>query len=154
TTPPNNWDSMTYHLTRAVEWLQRGGIQYIPDATTERINALQPGSELLILWTFAFLHGDTVAALPQLLAQLACLVAVYAIARGIGFRRAPSAFAALMTATLTEIALQSVTTQNDLTAASFVAAAAALIVGRSRPEVALAALAVGLALGTKLTAVF
>ena len=97
-TPPNNWDSMSYHLPRAVEWLQRARVEYVPDAPTERMNALQPGSELEILWTFAFLAGDTAAALPQLLAELASLVGVYAIARRIGFGRPDSLFASLLAA--------------------------------------------------------
>ena len=153
-TPPNNWDSMSYHLPRAVEWLQRGAVEYVPDPPTDRINAYQPGSELEILWTLAFLGRDTVAALPQLFAELASLVGIYAIARRIGFARPDSVFASLVAATLTQVALQSVTTQNDLLSASFVLAAAALILGRSRAEVVLAGLAIALALGTKLTAVY
>ena len=153
-TPPNNWDSMSYHLPRAVEWLQRGAVVYVPDPPTDRINAYQPGSELEILWTLAFLGRDTMAALPQLFAELASLVAIYAIARRIGFARPDSVFASLLAATLTQVALQSVTTQNDLASASFVVAAAALILGRTRTEVLLAGLAIALALGTKLTAVY
>jgi hypothetical protein len=53
--------------------------------------------------------------------------------------------------TLTVVALESVTTQNDLVEASFVAAAVALALGRARAETALAGLALGLAAGTKLT---
>ena len=153
-TPPNNWDSMSYHLPRAAEWLQRARVEYVPDPPTERINALQPGSELEILWTLAFLGRDTAAALPQLLAEVASLVGVYAIARRIGFGRPDSVFASLLAGTLTQVALQSVTTQNDLLAASFVVAAAALVLGRSRAEVVLAGLALALALGTKLTAAY
>ena len=153
-TPPNNWDSMSYHLPRAVEWLQRGRIEYVPDAATERMNALQPVGELEILWTLAFMDGDAAAALPQLVAGLASLVGVYAIARRLGFGRPDSLFASLLTATLTQVALQSVTTQNDLLVASFVTASAALVLGRSRTEVVFAGLALGLALGTKLTAAY
>jgi hypothetical protein len=153
-TPPNNWDSMSYHLPRAVEWLQRGAVEYVPNAATERMNALQPVGEIEILWTLAFLGRDTVAALPQLFAEFASLVGIYAIARRIGFGRPDSAFAALLAATLTQIALQAVTTQNDLLSASFVVAAAALVLGRSRAEVILAAVAFALALGTKLTAAY
>jgi 4-amino-4-deoxy-L-arabinose transferase-like glycosyltransferase len=153
-TPPNNWDSMSYHLPRAAEWLQRGRVEYVPDPPTERMNATQPGSELEILWTLAFLGRDTAAALPQLFAELASLVCVYSIARRVGFGRPDSMFAALLAATLTQVALQSVTTQNDLLSASFVLAAAALILGGSRAEVVLAGLALALALGTKLTAVY
>src|SRR5206468_2571294 len=69
------------------------------------------------------------------------------------FAPAPSAFAALLVATLSEVALQAATTQNDLVAASLVAAAAYFLIGSTSAEIALAGLAVGLALGTKLTVV-
>jgi hypothetical protein len=153
-TPPNNWDSMSYHLPRAVEWLQRARIEYVPDAPTERMNAFQPASEIEILWTLAYLGRDTAAALPQLVAEIASLVGIYAIARRIGFARPDAAFASLLAATLTQVALQSVTSQNDLLAASFVVASAALILGRSRIEVGLAGLGLALALGTKLTSAY
>jgi hypothetical protein len=153
-TPPNNWDSMTYHLVRAVEWLQRGRVGYVPQPATERVNALQPNAEIEVLYTFAFLHRDTLAALPQLTAELASLVAVYGIARRLAFRPAPAALAALLTATLTEVALESVTTQNDLVAASFVAACAYFLLGDGLVDDGLAGLAFAIAVGTKLTAVF
>jgi hypothetical protein len=153
-TPPNNWDSMTYHLSRAAAWYQQGAVDYLPWAHTDRQNAFPPNSEILVLFTFAFLGRDTVAAAPQFLAELALLVGVYGIARRLGFSRGSAAFAALVFATLPQVALQSVTTQNDLLVSSFVVGAAYLILGRNRRELALAGLAIGLALGTKLTAVF
>lgn len=152
-TPPNNWDSMTYHLSRAAGWLQRHGVEYLP-AHTERQNAFQPNAEMLILWTFSFLSRDTFAAAPQLLAELALAAAVYGIGRRIGFSRPAALLPALLTPTLTEIALQSVTTQNDLVAASFVLACAYFALGRSRLDLALAGATLGLALGTKLTSAF
>ena len=93
------------------------------------------------------------AALPQWFARWP-LVGIYAIARRIGFDRADSLFAALLSATLTQVALQSVTTQNDLFSASFIVAAAALIIHGSRAEVLLAGLGIALALGTKLTTAY
>jgi dolichyl-phosphate-mannose-protein mannosyltransferase len=149
-TPPNNWDSMSYHLSRAAAWYQRQRVEYIP-TRNERQNAFQPNSEMEILYTFSFVGSDTAAAATQLLAELALLLGVYGCARRLGSTRAASLLAALLTATLTEIAVQSVTTQNDLLAASFVVAAACLALGQSRAELALAGVAAGLALGTKLT---
>ena len=135
-TPPNNWDSMSYHLPRAAEWLQRARVEYVPDPPTERINALQPGSELEILWTFAFLGRDTAARCRSSFAEVASLVGVYAIAAADRVRPARLRCShRCSSATLTQVALQSVTTQNDLLAASFVVAAAALVLGRSRVEV-------------------
>ena len=149
-TPPNNYDSLTYHLTRAVAWLQQGHVGYF-EATTARANAFPPNGEIGILFTLAFLGRDSLAALPQLLAELAVLVAVYGLARRIGFSRAASLLAALLTATLSEFALQSVTTQNDLIVASFVAAAAFFVADGRRRLLPLAGMAAALAVGTKLT---
>ena len=149
-TPPNNWDSMSYHLSRAAGWYQRHRIEYFP-THTERENAFQPNAEMEILYTFAFVGRDTAAAATQLLAELSLLAGVAGCARRLGFSRAGALFAALLTATLSEIALQSVTTQNDLVAASFLVSAACLLLGSARNELLLAGVAVGLALGTKLT---
>jgi hypothetical protein len=145
--PPNNYDSLTYHLPRVVAWLQQGHIGYF-DAATQRANAFPGAAELGILYTVALLGRDTLAALPQLMAELAVLVCVFGTARRLGFGRPAALFAALLTATLSEIALQSVTTQNDLVVASFVAAAVYFVLADELP---LAGLAVGLAVGTKLT---
>lgn len=152
-TPPNNWDSMTYHLSRAAGWLQRHAVEYLP-AHTERQNAFQPNAEILVLWTMSFLSADTLATVPQLLAGLALALGVYGIGRRLGFARPAALLPALLAPTLTEIALQSVTTQNDLLAAGFVVACAYFALGRTRLDGALAGVALGLALGTKLTSAF
>ena len=150
--PPNNWDSMTYHLARAAAWYQHGSVGYLPGANTERLNIFPPNAEIATLYTLALVHGDRLAALPQYLAGLACLVACYALARRIGFTRSASLFAALLLGSLSQVVLQSTTTQNDLILASFVAAAAVFVLDGSRRGLALAGLAIGLAVGTKTTA--
>jgi 4-amino-4-deoxy-L-arabinose transferase-like glycosyltransferase len=152
-TPPDNVDALTYHLPRAVEWLNRGRLDYFP-ANSARENAFPLDAELGVLYTFVFAHRDTFAALPQFLAELAIIVTVHGSARRLGFRSSSAAFAALLTATLSEISLQAVTAQNDLVVASFVLAAVFFLLGRQRKELPLVALALGLAVGTKLTAVF
>jgi dolichyl-phosphate-mannose-protein mannosyltransferase len=153
TTPPNNWDSLTYHLSRAAAWLQQGAVDYFP-SHTERANVFPPNAEIEIAYTLAFVGRDTFAAAPQFLAELASVVAVYGCARRLSFAPSASLFGALMFATLTQVALQSVTTQNDLVATSFVVSAAYFVLGRSSTELMFAGLAVGLAVGTKLTVIF
>lgn len=152
-TPPNNYDSFAYHLARAAEWNQRGVVDYYP-AHSESVNAPQPNAQMLTLHGFALADRDTFAVLPQLVAELACLVAVFGIAIRLGLPAAASAFAALLVATLPQVVLQSVAAQNDLLTASFLAAALYFTLGRARVELALVGLAVGLALGTKATAAF
>jgi Dolichyl-phosphate-mannose-protein mannosyltransferase len=150
---PNNWDSMSYHLSRAAAWYQHGMIGHIP-AHTERENAFPPNGEVLSLFTMIFAHTDRFTALPQLVSELALLVAIFGISRRLGFNRSEAAFASLIFATLSEVALQATTTQNDLVVAACTVVAAYFLLGRNRVEIALAGLAIALALGTKLTAVF
>jgi hypothetical protein len=149
-TPPNNWDSMHYHLARVAAWHAQHDLGYFPTHNAIE-NVYPPNAELLVLWTVTFLGRDVLAALPQLLASLATAVSVFAIARRLGYERRAAAFSALLFPTLTIVALESVTTQNDLLEASFVAAAVALALGRTRAETALAGVALGLAAGTKFT---
>ena len=151
-TPPNNGDSLTYHLTRAAAWLRDGGVYRIPNAQPEE-NDFPPNAEIQILYSFAFLKRDTAAALTQWFAQIALIVGIYGCARRLGFGRPASLFAALLTPTLSLVALESMTTQNDLVVASYVVAAAYFVRSNRSDEIVLFGLALGLAVGTKVTAV-
>jgi hypothetical protein len=152
-TPPNNDDSLVYHLSRAAAWCQRHRVGYF-DGHSQRQNGSAPNAEILILLTFVFTHGDRLAAAWQWLAQLATLASIYVIGLRLGLTRAEAAFAALLFATTAQPALQASTTQNDLVAASLAAAAVAFLATSERRRYELAALALALALGTKLTVAF
>jgi Glycosyltransferase family 87 len=151
TVPANNWDSLTYHLVRAAAWVQHGGVYWIPNAPTDRINEFQPLAEQEILYLFAGTGSGALFAVPQFLAELAILAAVYGSARRLGFEARASACAMFLLATFSLIALESSTAQNDLVAASFPVAAACLLLGRTDIEAALAGVAVAYGLGAKLT---
>ena len=151
TVPANNWDSLTYHLARAAAWAQHGGIFWIPNAPTGRLNEFQPLAEQEILYLLVATGSGALFALPQYLAELAILVAVYGIARRLGFEVRAAACSAFLLATFTLVALEATTAQNDLVAASFPAVAACLVLGSGGLEWGLAGAAVGLGLGAKLT---
>jgi len=151
TAPANNWDSLTYHLSRAVAWMQHGGVYRIPNAPTPRMNEYQPLAEQQILYLFVAVGSGALLALPEYLAQLAILVAVYGTARRLGFDVRAAACSAFLFATFSLVALESATAQNDLVAASFPIVAACLLLGSARLEPALAGIAVGLGIGAKLT---
>ena len=151
TAPANNWDSLTYHLTRVAAWMQHGGLYRIPNAPTPRMNEYQPLAEQQILYLFVSVGSGALFAVPQYLAQLAILVAVYGAARRLGFEPRAAAAGALLLATFSLVVLESTTPQNDLVAASFPIAAACLLLGNDRLGPALAGVAVGLGLGAKLT---
>jgi hypothetical protein len=152
--PPNNWDSLTYHLTRAADWAQHGGVHWIGNAPTDRINEFQPLAEQQVLLLFVTSGRAALFALPQWLAGLAAVVAVFGVAARLGFAPRAAAFAALLFASFPLVALESSTAQNDLIAAALPIAAAALVLGGSQAEVTLAGVALGLALGVKLTTAY
>jgi hypothetical protein len=152
--PPNNWDSLTYHLTRAADWAQHGGVHWIGNAPTDRINEFQPVAEQQVLLLFVTSGRAALFALPQWLAGLAAVIGVFGVAARLGFAPRAAAFAALLFATFPLVVLESSTAQNDLIAAALPIAAAALVLGGSRAELTLAGVALGLALGVKLTTAY
>ena len=151
TVPPNNADSLAYHLAKAAAWAQHGGYYWIPNAPTVRMNAFQPLAEQQIFFLFVATGRGALYALPQFLAELAILVAVYGTARRLGFEVRAAACSAFLLATFSLVALESTTAQNDLVAASFPAVAACLLLGTGRLEPALAGAAAAFGLGAKLT---
>jgi hypothetical protein len=152
TAPADNWDSLTYHLSRVVAWIQHEGIYRIPHAQTPRMNEYQPLAEQQILYLFVATGRGALFALPQYLAQAAILLAIYGASRRLGFSPRPAAYASFLFAMFSLAALQATTSQNDLVAASFPAVALCLLLGSGRVlEPALAGAAVGIGLGAKLT---
>jgi hypothetical protein len=149
--PPNNWDSLAYHLARAADWKQHGGIHWIANAPSGRDNEFQPLAEQEILFLFVAAGSGALFALPQFLAQLAILVAVYGASRRLGFERLAAVRGTVVLATFGAVALQATTAQNDLVAASFPIVAACLLLGGGDVEAVLAGVALGMGLGAKLT---
>jgi Dolichyl-phosphate-mannose-protein mannosyltransferase len=154
TTPATNIDELWYHLARAAAWLHHGGLYQIPGGNAAE-NDYPPNAEIGVLYGFAFLHRDTFACIPQLVAQASLVVVIFGLARRIGSSVAGALFAGLLMLTLSDVALEAMTALNDIVVASFAGAAAYFVVaGKSPAHLGLAGVAVGLALGTKYTAFF
>jgi hypothetical protein len=153
-TPQNNWDSLTYHLTRAALWRQEHGVSYIADAYDQRLNANPPNAELAVTAILELGRSERLTGVVQLGAWIACAAGVAAIARRVGLSRKEALFGALLFVLLPIVLLQASTTQNDLITAALLVAATTFVTGSSRGHLVLAALACGLAAGTKVTAVY
>jgi len=153
-TAPNTWDSLVYHLTRAALWRQDGAIGYVEEPFDDRLNANPPNAEIALTFVLELTRDERFAGFVQLFAALACVVGAYALSRRVGLAALEAAFGALLLLTLPIVVLQASTTQNDLVVAALLLAATVFVVGQSRAELGLAALATALAMGTKVTAVF
>lgn len=154
--PPNNWDSMMYHLSRVGHWLQQGAFYPLWNLDAVFQTAYPVNAELGLLWTVALWGTDRLAGGVQWIAALAAMVAIVGCARALGATRPAALSAALIWATLPQPLLQSSSTQNDLVvSAFFLTAIYGLLLGSRSGErgiLLLSAVALGLALGTKTTA--
>ncbi len=152
-TTPNDWDGLTYHETRALLWDQQGGIGYVPAGNDPRLNGNPPVSEIGLYLTMMLPRSERFAALTQFLALWASVVAVVLIGRRLGLSPRGAAYGGLVFATLPLVALHGASILNDVVVASFLLAAVAFLLDRGTSSLVLGAVALGLALGTKLNAV-
>jgi hypothetical protein len=154
TVPQGVEDALLYHLPRAALWKQQHAVAYVPDAPDERINAFSPNAEIETMASMILSDGDRFVTVAQLLAVLFACLAIVGVARQLGLSLRAGVFGALAFSTFTVVALQTPTALNDLVVGSLLVICAYFALGTSRTELALAALALALALGTKLTALF
>jgi hypothetical protein len=151
-TPPNDWDAMTYHLARAAFWIQQHGVGYVPESDVLRINVNPPNAEIGSLFTMLLSGGDRYVGGVQYAAAAATAVGIMGISGRVGLGHREKLFGALTFLSLPIVLLQSSTALNDLVVASFLVAATCLLLGSTRVEFGLGAVALALAVGTKFTA--
>lgn len=156
---PNNWDSMTYHLSRVVAWIRLGGVsQYATNVEPQLFQP--PGSETLIAQWQLLVGGDRMAASVQLFAFAGSAIVASLAAARLGAARFGQAVAALLVVTTPMAMMQGSSTQNDLVTAFWLLIAATLALAITEPDghaiarTLVASMAIGLAVLTKGTALF
>jgi hypothetical protein len=153
--PPNNWDSMTYHMGRVVHWIQNHSVAHYPTNIIRQLY-FAPWAEFAIMHLQILSGSDYFANLVQWFALCGCLIGVSLIAGQFGADRFRQIFAAVLGATIPMAILQSSSTQNDLVAAfwlvCFVYFSIAFLNTREKHAILAAGAALGLAILTKGTA--
>jgi hypothetical protein len=115
--PPNNWDSMTYHMSRVVNWIQNQSVAHYPTHIMRQIS-LPPGAAFLVMQAQILAGGDYFANAIQWLSYLGCIGATSLITNILfNPEYKYGLFAALVTASIPMAIMQSTTTQTDLTVA-------------------------------------
>ena len=154
---PNNWDSMTYHLSRIGYWMQYQRIGDYPGATVRQLGSL-PNGEILQALFMLPLKSDKYAFAAQWIALIGLGLAVYVGARLVTRNRPAAIIAGCAFMLLPQPVLQSTTTQNDLICAFFVLAGTVFalrgLLRSYNGELVIGALAIAVAIGTKGTAWF
>jgi 4-amino-4-deoxy-L-arabinose transferase-like glycosyltransferase len=151
-TPPNDFDTLWYHLSKAAFWRQDHAVGYVERANDLRLDVFTPGAELVSSWAMTLSGNERFAALFQLFALAATMVAVAGIARRLGLDRRAAALGAVLFASLPVVLLQASTALNDLALASFLVIVVYFLLRGTRTHLALSGLALALAVATKATA--
>lgn len=153
--PPNNYDSMTYHLPRILHWISNNSVSFYPTEIT-RQNYLMPLAEFAIMHLQILTGGDLYANLVQWVSFLVLICLGAVVAEELGLDKKLQLITAIIIATLPMAILQASSTQNDLVVSVFVMSFG-LFMLRLRANfnvenLLFAALSLGLALLTKGTA--
>lgn len=110
--PPNNWDSMTYHLPRIVMWAQNHAVAHFPTPDTRQLFSA-PFVEFVQLHLFALSQGDIFLNLVQWSAMVVSAVTASTIAGQFGLGKTGQRFAAVLVVTLPIGIMQASNTKND-----------------------------------------
>lgn len=111
--PPNNWDSMTYHLPRVEEWIQSRNLNHYY-TSNPRQTMYAPFAEILILHGRALSSSDWLMNLVQWFSFAGTIIAISKITSLLGLNTKSQLITAVFLATLPIAILESTSTQNDL----------------------------------------
>lgn len=123
--PPNTWDSMTYHMSRVLHWIQNRSLDPYPTHIMRQIY-MPPWSGLAIIQLQLLTGSDALANTVQWAAMLGSVLAVAWFARLLGAGRSGQALASTFAMTIPMGILQATSTQTDYTVTFWLVAAAAL----------------------------
>ncbi len=111
--PPNNYDSMAYHLMRQLFWMQQGSVDFYPTNSIRQL-FMPPFCEYAQLHAMILAGSDRWSNLVQTGALAATLVGVAHLARVLGAGPFGQALAALFAITNPMAFLEGSSTKNDM----------------------------------------
>lgn len=103
--PPNVWDSMEYHLPRAVLWMSQHSVQFFATPDYAQI-VFAPWAEFSMMHLDLLWGSDHFVNFVEFISYLGCLVGVMWLAKRLGAGRRGQLIAVLVTATIPEGVLE------------------------------------------------
>ncbi len=154
--PPQTWDSLSYHMSRVAHWAQDQSVAHYITGI-ERQNSMNPGGEMITLNFYVLTGGDRLATFTQWFAMLGSVVGASLIAAYLGAKKYGQWLAACLAVTVPMGIVQSSSTITDYIATVWVIIAAAetlhYLHTRNNRGLVYLGLAAGLALLTKSTTI-
>jgi len=117
--PPNNYDSLTYHLTRIEHWVQNGNVDFYPTNSSRQL-FMTPLTEYVLLHWRLLTGNDIFANLLQFVSMIFCALLSILIVGEWGGNKLAKLLAFILTITVPMGILQSTSTQTDYVTGFFV----------------------------------
>ncbi|MEO6150245.1 MAG: glycosyltransferase family 39 protein, partial [Mucilaginibacter sp.] len=117
--PPNNRDSLTYHMARIPVWISQHSVEHFPTHIVRQLYQ-PPFAEYMIMHLNILNHSDYFSASVQFFFLLWALVAITLIIKALGLGRRYQIIGFILAGTIPEVLLQASSTQNDIVVAAFV----------------------------------
>jgi len=117
--PPNNWDSLTYHMSRIMYWLGNENVNHFPTHILRHLYQ-PPFAEYVILHVNVLQGNDYFSNSIQLFFLIFTLVSLNEILNYLKIERTNKIIAFLFCLTIPSVVLQASTTKNDIVCAYFV----------------------------------
>jgi 4-amino-4-deoxy-L-arabinose transferase-like glycosyltransferase len=119
--PPNNWDSLTYHMSRIMYWLSNESVAYYPTHILRHL--YQPPFNEYFILNLNLLNGnDYLSNSVQLFFLVNVLFLVYSILEFFKAPRFLKMLAIVLVLTIPSVELQSTNTKNDIVCGFFIIA--------------------------------
>jgi 4-amino-4-deoxy-L-arabinose transferase-like glycosyltransferase len=110
--PPNTWDSMTYHMSRVIHWIQNKSVTFYPTNILRQLHQT-PWSEFAILHFQILTGGDRFANFIQWFSMVGSIVGVSLLAKELKATIRGQVFAAVVCGTIPMGIMQGSSTQTD-----------------------------------------
>ncbi|GAB3508273.1 hypothetical protein GCM10027341_43830 [Spirosoma knui] len=154
-TVPNEWDSMTGHLNRVMQYLQRGSMRHF-GGTNWNIDTYPKSVCTLQIYSFLMTgHFENGFKFIHHLSYWTAVVAVFGIVQRIGKNLSASFFCALAYALLPDFLMQAITTETDIVLTAYLSVLLYMLFTYQQTKdnryLYLAGMAFGIAFGHKIT---
>lgn len=153
--PPNNFDALTYHLSRVEHWVQNQTMAHFPTNDVRQLYS-NPFAEMVILHFRILTDSDLFSNSIQFFALLGCLIGSTLLAARMRIKRTGQWLTAIFCLTIPMAILQGSSAQNDLVVSFFLLCFAVFLINwlesGELQDCSFMSLSLGLAILTKGTA--
>lgn len=111
--PPNTWDSMTYHMSRVMHWIENRNVNFYNTPIDRQLYS-NPLAEYVVMNWYLLSNSDKFVNLVQLISLAMCGILSYLLIGVLGSKNKNKLLAVFLVFTTPMAILESTGTQNDL----------------------------------------